>query len=137
MTRAHPLGRRERVAAGADTGSAAVDFALVAPLVLVIFAAIMQIGLAGYLRATLAAAAADGARAGAMSGATAGTATRRTQAAIDDGVAAGVVLAVRERRTVEAGLPTIAVTIEARIPVLGLLGPTGMTVTGRALQEAA
>lgn len=116
-------------------GSAAVEFALVAPLVLLIFTAIVQIGMAGYLRATLTAAAADGARAGALSGAAPGVATRRTEAMLADSLAAGVVVRVSENRTRASGLDAMSVTVESRIPLVGLLGPEGMTVTGRSVMD--
>jgi len=112
-----------------------VELTLVAPLVLLLFAALVQIGMAGYLRTTLIAAAADGARAGAMSGAAPGTATSRARAALADSLAAGIVEDVSEARTVQAGAAAVTVTIQARLPLVGLLGPSAMTVTGRALRE--
>lgn len=112
-----------------------VEFALVAPLVLVLFAALVQVGMAGYVRTTLVAAAADGARAGAISGAVPGTATGRAEAALGDSLAAGVVVDVTEVRSREAGLELVTVNIRARLPLIGLLGPEVMTVSGRALAE--
>ncbi|MGB5017615.1 MAG: TadE family protein, partial [Candidatus Nanopelagicales bacterium] len=55
----------DRSASEHQRGSAAVEFVLVAPLVLLIFAALVQIGIAVHVRATLVACAAEGARAGA------------------------------------------------------------------------
>jgi len=118
-----------------DAGSAVVEFALVAPLVLILFAALVQLGMAGYVRTTLVAAAADGARAGASSGVLPGTATRRARAALADSLAAGVVVDVTEIRSREAGLELVTVDIRARLPLIGLLGPEVMTVSGRALVE--
>lgn len=116
-------------------GSAAVEFVLVTPLVLVLFAAIVQVGLAGYLRATLIAAAADGARAGALAAAPSGSAVRRTHAALEGGIADGIVTRVEEELDHEGGVATVMVTVHARLPLVGLLGPETMTVRGRALLE--
>ncbi|MDP3972438.1 MAG: pilus assembly protein [Candidatus Nanopelagicales bacterium] len=127
---------RTRILPGGDSGSAAVEFALVAPLVLVLFAALVQIGMAGYVRTTLVAAAADGARAGATNGAVDGTAKRRAQAALADSLAAGVVADISEFRDRQSGVEMVSVTIRARLPLIGLLGPEVMTVSGRALAES-
>lgn len=113
-----------------------MEFALVAPLVLVLFAALVQIGMAGYVRTTLVAAAADGARAGATNGAVDGTARRRAQAALADSLAAGVVADISEFRDRHSGVEMVTVNIRARLPLIGLLGPEVMTVSGRALAES-
>lgn len=118
------------------TGSAAVEFVLVTPLVLLLFAAIVQVGLVGYLRTTLIAAAADGARAGALAGAPSGSAIRRTHAALEDSLAEGIVTQVDEERDRQGEVATVVVTVHARLPLIGLMGPETLTVCGRALQEA-
>ncbi len=119
-----------------DDGSAVVEFALVVPLVLLLLAAIMQVGLVGYLRTTLIAAAADGARAGALAGAPSGSAIRRTHAALEDSLADGIVTDVAEQRELQGAMATVVVTVHARLPLFGLLGPETLTVHGRALREA-
>lgn len=119
-----------------DDGSAVVEFALIVPLVLLLFAAIVQVGLVGYLRTTLIAAAADGARAGALAGAPSGSAIRRTHAALEDSLADGVVTEIVEQRERQGAVATVVVTVHARLPLFGLLGPDTLTVRGRALQEA-
>lgn len=105
-------------------------------MVLLLFAAIVQVGLAGYLRTTLIAAAADGARAGALAGAPAGAATDRTRAALSDSLADAIVTEVVEEQARQAGVNTVVVTVRARLPLFGLLGPESLTVRGRALREA-
>ena len=50
-------------------------------------------------------------------------------------LAGPVVRDVVAGRAVVAGLPVMVVRIEATVPLLGLLGPTSMTVEGHALQE--
>lgn len=132
-SRARSSGTRRELAG--DDGSAVVEFALVTPLVLLLFAAIVQVGLVGYLRTTLIAAAADGARAGALVGAPSGAATLRTHSALADSLAEGIVTDVSEVRERDSGVATIVVTVHARLPLFGLLGPETLTVRGRALQE--
>ncbi len=126
--------RRCRAMVG-DRGSAPVEFVLVAPLVLLVFCAIVQIGLAGYVRTTLVAAAAEGARAGAAADSNTAIAIRRTRAAVATSIAEGVVEDVTASERTDGGVPVIAVTVHARLPLFGLLGPASLKVTGRALRE--
>lgn len=125
------------VALRRQRGSAPVEFVLVAPLVLLVFAAIVQVCLAVHVRATLVAAAAEGARAAAESGGTEASAIRRTRVALSTSVADGVVDDITVRRGNEGGLPVQIVEIKATLPLVGLVGPTALTVTGRALQEGS
>ena len=117
-------------------GSAVVEFVLVAPLVILVFAAVAQVCLAGYVRSTLIACAAEGARAGAQHDAGRFVAIRRTTDALADSAAAGVVEDIGVERSQVRGVSTVAVTITARLPLFGLLGPTSLHVTGHALSES-
>lgn len=117
-------------------GSAVIEFVLVVPVVLLIFAAVCQIAFASYVRSTLIACAAEGARSGAQFGADRSLAVRQTRAALADSIAAGAVQDVHATTQRAEGAPVIAVTIQARLPLFGLLGPTTMQVTGHALQES-
>jgi Flp pilus assembly protein TadG len=118
-----------------DRGSAIVEFVLVAPLVLFLFVGVAQIAFAGYVRSTLIACAAEGARAGALADADPKTAKRRTQVALDQSVAADLVEAIDVTNERSGSLPTVAVTLTARLPLFGMLGPTSLKVTGHALRE--
>lgn len=120
----------------ASRGSAVVEFVLVVPLVLLIFAAVCQIAFASYVRSTLIACAAEGARTGAQFDSDRGLAVRQTRAALSDSIAASAVQDVRATTARTDGIPAMAVTIEARLPLFGLLGPTTMQVTGHALAES-
>lgn len=123
-----PILRRQR-------GSAAVEFVLVAPLVLVIFLAIVQVALAAHVRSTLIASAAEGARAGAELGAPPGAAENRTRAAMATSIADGVIEDIKVSQRSEGGVGVVAVEISARLPLFGLYGPASLSVTGRALKE--
>lgn len=116
-------------------GSAAVEFVLVAPLVLLIFLAILQVALAAYVRTTLTSVAAEAARVGALAGSQSQVAKSRALKLANETFASDVVTEVSARQERADGLATIAVRIEARLPLFGLLGPTTQTITAHALVE--
>jgi len=120
-----------------ERGSAAVEFALVAPLVIAIALLVLQVALAVHVRTTLIAAAAEGARAAALAGAPLQAGEQRARALLEGNLAEGLVTDVRAERGVEDGQLVTSVTVQARLPLLGLLGVTTMRVTGHAIQERA
>ena len=120
-----------------DRGSAALEFALVAPLVLLVALAVLQVALALHVRATLTAAAAEGARRGALADSGMRAAEATTRSVLASTLAGGVVDDVRATTARVDGLPVVAVRIDARLPVLGLLGPPALVVEGHALQEVS
>jgi Flp pilus assembly protein TadG len=120
-----------------DRGSAVVEFALVTPLILLLALAVLQVALALHVRATLTSAAAEGARAAALAGADPQAGVRRARDLLAQNVAGSIVTSVTAERTLVAGLRVIAVRIDATLPLVGLLGPSDMTVVGHALQEEA
>ena len=123
-------GRRSR-----DDGSAVVEFVVVVPLLVLLLLAVVQVGLALHVRSTLVSAAAEGARVAAVSGGDAGVAERRTRSALADTLADGVVESVTATRRTVSGVPTVALEIRARLPLVGLLGPTALVVQGHAVAE--
>jgi hypothetical protein len=118
-----------------DRGSAVTEFILVVPLVLLVFAAVCQVALAGYVRATLVACAAEGAAAGAAHGANRAAAVAATKRAAEDSIAASAVRNVTAKPVVVDGMQTMQVNVRARLPLFGLLGPTSLDVSAHALQE--
>ena len=118
-----------------DRGSSVVEFALVAPLVLAVAVGVIQIALALHVRSTLTAAAAEGARAGALAGSSAAVAERRTREVLADALGGGAAERVRASRTRVDGVPVVRVSITGRLPLMGLLGPSTLTVDGHAVQE--
>lgn len=118
-----------------DRGSAVVEFVLVAPLVLLVSLAILQITLALHVRSTLTAAAAEGARAGALAQANAGAAEQRAQSVLDQSLGGGAATSVQADRTMVSGVPVMRVRITGRLPLVGMLGPTTLSVEGHALVE--
>jgi Flp pilus assembly protein TadG len=120
-----------------DRGSAIVEFTLVGVLLTVLFLALLQLGLALHVRNTLVASAAEGARYAANADRSPadgeGRARRLIRTALDDSFADRVTSGFE---TVD-GVPTVYVDVDARLPLVGLLGPSrGIRVRGHALEEA-
>lgn len=125
-------GPREAVE---DRGSAVVEFVLVAPLLLLLALAVVQVALLLHARATLTFAAAEGARAGALAGNDPAAGTRRAMLVLDQNLGDAVIRDVTAERDLVDGLPVITVHIEVDMPLMGLLGATEMSVEGHALVE--
>jgi Flp pilus assembly protein TadG len=118
-----------------DRGSAVVEFALVTPLLLLVALAVLQVTLALHVRSTLTAAAAEGARAGALAGSGLGVAEARTRDVLTDALGGDAAQDIRAARTRIDGVDVVRVQVTARLPLLGTLGPTALTVEGHAMAE--
>ena len=118
-----------------DRGSAVVEFALVTPLLLLVALAVLQVVLALHVRSTLTAAAAEGARVGALAGAGLAIAESRTRDVLDDALGGDAAQDVVASRTRLEGVEVVRVLVTARLPLLGTLGPTALTVEGHAIAE--
>jgi Flp pilus assembly protein TadG len=118
-----------------DDGSAVVEFVVVVPLLVLLLLAVVQVGLALHVRSTLVSAAAEGARVAAVAGGDGTLAERRTRDALASTLADGVVESVTARRRTVGGVATIELEIRARLPLVGLLGPTSLVVQGHAVAE--
>ncbi|MSO27683.1 MAG: pilus assembly protein [Candidatus Nanopelagicales bacterium] len=118
-------------------GNATVEFALVAPILLAVALAVLQLAIALHVRATLTAAAAEGARAAALSGSDLAAGERRTWAILQENIGSGLVQDITVQREWHGGALVISVQIDAALPLLGFYGPTQMSITGHALQEHA
>ena len=104
------------------------------PLVL----GLVQVGLVMHVRNTLTAAATEGARYGANIDRTPEDGATRTRAQINDAIAERFADDVSARREDVNGVPTVAVTVRASVPPLGLWGPSvDLSVTGHGIQETA
>lgn len=120
-----------------ESGSAVVDFAMTSALLMFVFLAVFQLGLALHVRNTLISCAAEGARYGARDGATpeqgAGRARELISRALSSQYAQGVSASVQ---TTGADVRVVVVDVSAPIPVVGPLGPDdGLEVRGRAFVE--
>jgi Flp pilus assembly protein TadG len=122
--------------AGRERGAAVVEFVLVMVLLVPLVLGIAQVALVLHVRNTLAAAASEGARASSPLGATPADGAARTRsmirAALDDRYARQVT----SSWTSVDGLPGAVVEVRARVPALGMFGPSvPLTVTGHAVRE--
>lgn len=122
---------------GDDAGSAVVDFTLTSVLLLFVFLAVFQLGLALHVRNTLISCASEGARYGARAGASPEQGAQRTRHLIgrtlSDRYADGVSTRVE---TTGAGVQVVVVDVSAPVPIVGPLGPAGgFEVRGRAFVE--
>lgn len=120
-----------------ERGSAIADFAMVSTLVLVLFLAVVQLGLALHTRNTLISCASEGARLGARADAVPGQAVSRTEALIRESLSPRYARRVTTREGVVGGVRVVEVHVVAPIPVIGLLGPDDrLDVVGRAFLES-
>ena len=120
-----------------DRGSAIVDFVLVTPILLALALAVLQLILVMHVRTVLISAAAEGARAAALADSNVIAGERRARAIIKESVAASVVERMKVQPVVSGGNVLMAIDIDARLPLIGMLGPTLLHVQGHALQEHA
>ena len=130
------IGSRARLRS--EDGAASVEFALVAPLLLLLAVAVLQLALALHVRSVMVQAASEGARLVALAGADARAGQLRTERILDASIAGTALRAttVRFERSGGSGeVPIAAVDVTADLPLIGLFGPTPMTVTGRAVLE--
>lgn len=120
-----------------ERGSAVADFVLVSILVVMLFLATFQLGLALHTRNTLISCASEGARLGARADATPALGVTRAKALIRASLSPAYAESVSQRVTVVDGVEVVEVRVRAPIPVLGLLGPSGrLDVVGRAFLES-
>jgi Flp pilus assembly protein TadG len=129
-----------RAGAGADpddAGSAVVDFALVGGLLTVLFAAVLQLGVALYVHNMLVSCAAEGARYAARADRSPDDAVPETQDLVTQTLGRSYAGDVTAGRESVDGVQTVVVTIRAPLPLLGLLGPSQMMrATGHAFAES-
>ena len=120
-----------------ERGSAVAEFTLVGVLLTVLALAVVQLALALHVRNTLLDAAAEGARYAALAGSSAGDGVARTQDLIAAAISAEYAQDVAAAHTSIGGVPVVAVTVRATLPVIGLLGvERGLEVTGHAAVES-
>ncbi|WP_026820311.1 TadE/TadG family type IV pilus assembly protein [Arthrobacter castelli] len=116
-----------------ERGSAVVDFVLVGSLLTVIFIAIIQLALVLHVRNTLIDAAGSGARYASLADRGPADARSRTEALISMALSERYARNVSVDRTTHRGTETVEVNVVAPLPVIGLIGPTGVVeVSGHA-----
>ncbi|MBM6404369.1 pilus assembly protein [Phycicoccus sp. CSK15P-2] len=109
---------------------------MVSVLLIALFLAVLQLGLALHARNTLVSCASEGARYGARADAVPGAAVARTQELVSASLSPRYSRSVSSRETVVGGVRVVEVRVVAPVPVLGLFGPEGrLDVVGRAFAE--
>ncbi len=119
-----------------DSGAAIVDFVLVGALLTLVFVGIIQLGTVLHVRNTLIDCAAEGARYGAFADRTPADGAERTRDLIRASLASRFAADVRAGHVDVDGVRTVEVRVTAPLPVIGLLGPSGLlTVSGHGVEE--
>ena len=115
-----------------ERGAAIVDVVLVMAVLVPVVFGIMQVALVMFVRNTLASAAAEGARLAATSDRGPSDGAALTRAQVDGAVSGRFAQDVSAR---QVGTQ-VEVTVQARVPALGIGGPSvELTVTGHAVEE--
>lgn len=128
------MGRSRR--ARADRGSAVVDFVLVTIILVPLVLGIVQLALVLYVRNTLASAASEAARYAATLGHVPGDGSARARQQIDGVLSGRYARGITSGPTTLDGAPAVQVTIRAKVPAMGLVGPAvSLTVSGHAVRE--
>lgn len=118
----------------ADEGTAPVEFALVTPLLLLVALSVLQLTLLLHVRSVAIAAASEGARMAAVSDIAAGRA--RTMSMLEASIAGTAIRDAVFRVDRSGPVAVTAVDVTLDMPLVGLLSPVPMTVTGRAVIES-
>ncbi len=117
---------RFRGAATGERGSAVVDFVMVGGLLTMFFLATIQLALVLHVRNTLIDAAASGARYGTLADRGASDAEERAGALVGMALNEEFARDISTSEVTFQGLRTLEVTINAPMPVIGLIGPRNM-----------
>lgn len=110
---------------------------MVSGLVVFVFLAVIQVGLALHVRNTLTLAASEGARAAARLDASPQMGVARAREVVTGSLSARFARDISASTASVNGVEVVVVTIRSPIPVIGPIGPErSLTVTGRAFEEA-
>ncbi|HBK39730.1 MAG: TadE/TadG family type IV pilus assembly protein [Candidatus Nanopelagicales bacterium] len=118
-----------------DSGNASVEFALVAPLLMLVALAVLQLMLAIHVRSVVTGAAIEGARVAALVDGDLTRAESRTRSILERNFAGTAVQSIRASQVTEGENKMFAVVVETELPLIGFYGPTSMRLTGHALAE--
>lgn len=118
-----------------DDGAAVAEFPLVAVLVVLIALTIVQAAVLLHTRNTLIDAAVQGARYASLSGTSVEAGAERAQELTEQRFGGRLDASAHAHRAADG---TITVTIDATLPLVGLIGPqAALQADGRALDEDA
>ena len=135
--RASRLAARARAVAADDAGSSPVEFVLVGSLLTVLTLAVLQLGLAVYVRNVVHDAAVEGAYRAALADTSLADGAERTREIVTRTVGSTYAGDIQVRETADLGGASVVVTVRAPLPLAGLLGiPRTMEVTAHAPAES-
>ncbi len=121
-----------------ERGAAAVEFALVLPVLIILVLGIAEFGHAFQVQGTLSAAAREGVRLMALQNdpAAARTAVRNAATSLDPGVTnAQIVISPATCPTLSAGSTSVRLTVTYPMPYLTGFFGTGVTLTGTGVMR--
>jgi Flp pilus assembly protein TadG len=119
-----------------DSGSAVAEFVMVSALLTVLTLSVLQLGLALLVRNTLVDAAAEGARFGALADNSPADGVARTVDLISTALGDDYARHVTASTGSYLGQPALVVTVRAPLPLVGLVGPSALEVSGHAAVES-
>jgi Flp pilus assembly protein TadG len=118
-----------------EDGNASVEFALVAPLLMLVALAVLQLMLAIHVRSVVTSAAIEGARVAALADGDLARAESRTRSILESNIAGAAVHSITASQVTEGENEMFAMVVETELPLIGFYGPTSMKLTGHALAE--
>lgn len=118
-----------------EDGNASVEFALVAPLLMLVALAVLQLMLAIHVRSVVTSAAIEGARVAALADGDLARAESRTRSILESNIAGAAVQSITASQVTEGENEMFAMVVETELPLIGFYGPTSMKLTGHALAE--
>lgn len=119
-----------------DEGSAVAEFAAVAGLLALLFAAVVQFAVVQHVRATAVDCAGEGARFGALVGSSPEDGARRSRELLSASLSPRFADDVRAAVVDVGGVDVVEVRVRAPLPLVGLLGPDrALDVVGHAALE--
>lgn len=131
------MSSRARGVLADDGGSSPVEFVLVGSLLTVLTLAVLQLGLAVYVRNVVHDAAVDGAYRAALADTSLADGVERTREIVTRAIGSTYAEDIDVRESPDLGRPSIVVTVRAPLPLAGLLGiPRTMEVTAHAPAES-
>lgn len=119
-----------------ETGAAVAEFALLAAVVSLLFAAVLQVAYALHVRNTAIAHVIEGARVGARADSAPADGVERAQTLLATTLPGRYGTSITSQRVSVGGVEVVEVSARLPLPVVGPLGiPGTMTVTGQAFAE--
>ena len=120
-----------------STGSAPVEFVLVGVVLTLLTLAIIQFGIAVYVRNVVHDAAVEGAHVAALADTNVAEGADRTRTVIARTVGEGFAQDVSVRETEQLGYPAVEVRVRTTLPLIGLIGvPWALEVSAHAPAES-